>query len=75
MGEITVVLESSMDNVFIQLIKWLGISVFAYVGTFLILRLIKVPKGICNFIAVIVFAIVIYKSLFDVYIPGIMSNL
>jgi len=62
MDEITGVLVNSMNNVLIQLIKWLGISVVAYFGTFIILRLIKIPKGVSNFIVFIEFAVVIYKT-------------
>lgn len=75
MDEITSVVESTMNNMLIHLIKWLGISALAYVGTFLILRLIKIPKGVCNFAAIIVLVIVAYKTLFSVYMPGITGNL
>lgn len=74
MSEITSALGNSVDSILVQLITWIGIPILAYIGTFLILRLIKVPKGICSFAALIVLVIVIYKSFFSVYIPGITGN-
>lgn len=63
-------MKETLDNILLQLVIWLGMSAVAYIVVYFILRLLRIPRGICHFISVIVCLIVMYYTLMNGYIPG-----
>ncbi|MGG3798622.1 hypothetical protein [Metabacillus fastidiosus] len=66
-------LKESLNNIAFQLIVFLLICTAAYVVTYLVLRLIKIPKPIANFLSTAVLLVTAYYSFVNGYIPGIQG--
>jgi len=64
-------LKDTVDNIAFQFIVWMAICVGAYIIAIIILRLIKVPSKLANFLATIAFLLAMYWSFMNGYIPGV----
>lgn len=68
-------LKATLNNIAFQFIVWMAICVGAYIIAIIILRFIKVPNKLANFLATIAFLVAMYWSFMNGYIPGVEGSL
>ncbi|RBP87880.1 hypothetical protein DFO70_11771 [Cytobacillus firmus] len=65
--------KDTLDKIAVQLITLMAMCALAYIGAFIVLRLIKIPGQLAHYISTAVLLVVMYYSFVNGYIPGIQS--
>jgi hypothetical protein len=68
-------MKKMINNMAVQLGVLFLICSITYVAVFLVLRFLKVPKVITNFLASISFLVAFYYAYVNGYIPGLSGSL